>query len=256
MCIKNRVSDTSSGSIHVKYAADKKYKPTAAYDALVASSSAGAAPAAPALAATSRNVELHNAAQTTVVVSSSSSSYSAATSERHRRLLYATAKAERELAEARVRETRAELELGTSSIAGSVGRLNDVRSDGGNSVHARRRDDETAPPNDGDEAANEQPTSDRGNHYDQQVAVRGLERGTPPVVCGAVASQEGQPTGSNPPAGALGLARGEPPSESTPPTETATSSTTYVLQQNILNEGCNFGTAIAYSRQDTSIDVE
>ncbi len=165
------------------------------------------------------------------MVSSSSSSYSAATSERHRRLLYANAKAERELAEARVRETRAELELGTSSHAGSVGRLHDVRSDGGNSVHARRRDDETAPPNDGDEAADEQSTADRGNHYDQQVAVRGLERGTHPIFAGAIASQEGPPTGSTPPAGALGLERGEPPSETTPPTETAPPSTTHVLNK-------------------------
>ena len=197
MDISPLVSDTSSGSIYAKPAAEKKCKTTEAHDAQVAASSAGAAPAAPALAATSKNVELHNAAQAQVV-SSSSSSYSAATSERHRRLLYANAKAERELAEARVRETRAELELGTSSVAGSVGRLHDVRSDGGNSVHARRRDDETAPPNDGDEAADEQPTADRGNHYDQQVAVRGLERGTHPMFAGAVASQEGPPTGSTP----------------------------------------------------------
>ncbi len=180
MDISPLVSDTSSGSIYAKPAAEKKCKTTEAHDAQVAASSAGAAPAAPALAATSKNVELHNAAQAQVV-SSSSSSYSAATSERHRRLLYANAKAERELAEARVRETRAELELGTSSHAGSVGRLHDVRSDGGNSVRAKLRDDETAPPNDGDAAANEQPTTDRGNHYDQQVAVRGLERGTHPI---------------------------------------------------------------------------
>jgi hypothetical protein len=192
MDISPLVSDTSSGSIHVKYAADKKYKPTAAYDALVASSSAGAAPAAPALAATSKNVELHNAAQTTVMVSSSSSSYSAATSERHRRLLYANAKAERELAEARVLETRLELEMGTSSHAGSVGRLHDVRSDGGTSARARRRDDD-AGPNDHDEAADEQPTTDRGNHADLQVDVRGLERGTHPIFAGAVGLARGDP---------------------------------------------------------------
>ena len=93
MDISPLVSDTSSGSIYAKPAAEKKCKTTEAYDAQVAASSAGAAPAAPALAETSKNVELHNAAQAQVV-SSSSSSYSAATSERHRRLLYAKPKAE------------------------------------------------------------------------------------------------------------------------------------------------------------------
>ena len=82
--------------------------------------------------------------------------------------------------------------------------------------------------------------------------MRGLARGTHPILSGAVASQEGPPTGSNPPAGALG----EPPSEPKPPTETASSSTTFVLQQIRLNGGCNFGTAIANSRQYTHIAVE
>ncbi len=72
MDISPLVSDTSSGSIYAKPAAEKKCKTTEAHDAQVAASSAGAAPAAPALAATSKNVELHNAAQTTVVVSSNS----------------------------------------------------------------------------------------------------------------------------------------------------------------------------------------
>jgi hypothetical protein len=179
MDISPLVSDTPSGSTYAKPAAEKKCKTTEAYDAQVAASSAGAAPTAPALAATSKNVELHNAAQAQVV-SSSSSSYSAATSERHPRLVYASAKAKRELADARELETRLELEMGTSSHAGSVGRLHDVRSDGGASARARRRDDD-AGPNDYDEAAGEQPTTDRGNHYDQHVAVRGLEGGTHPM---------------------------------------------------------------------------
>ena len=41
-----------------------------------------------------------------------------------------------------------------------------------------------------------------------------------------------------------------------PKTETPSSSTTYVLNQNILNDGCNFGTAFAKSWQDTNIVVE
>ncbi len=195
----------------------------------MAASSAGAAPAAPALAATSKNVELHNAAQTTVVVSSNSSSYSAATSERHRRLLYANAKAERELAEARVLETRLELEMGTSSHAGSVGRLHDVRSDGGNSVRARRRDEEAVPSNDHDEAADEQPTTNRGNHDDRQVGVRGLERGTHPIFAGAV-SLAGRGPARN---GKCARPQKRRASYGTypHPTEAAPSSTTYVIDQ-------------------------
>mgnify|MGYP000043260985 CR=1 FL=1 len=225
MDISPLISDKSSGSIHVRYAADKKYKPSTAFDALLASSSAGPAPAAPALAATSRNVELHNAAQT-VTVSSSSSSYSAATSERHRRLLYANAKAQRELAEARVLETQLELEMGTSSHAGSVGRLQDVRSDGGNSARASRRDDEAVPSNDHDEAADEQPTTNRrdrsdtdaralarGTPSDQQIGVSALARGTHPIFTGAVALARGDPQES---VGVPALARGEPHSGTTP----------------------------------------
>ncbi len=70
MDISPLVSDTSSGSIYAKPAAEKKCKTTEAHDAQMAASSAGAAPAAPALAATSKNVELHNAAQAQMVSSS------------------------------------------------------------------------------------------------------------------------------------------------------------------------------------------
>ena len=56
--------------------------------------------------------------------------------------------------------------------------------------------------------------------------------------------------------GVPALARRPPPSGPTPPAETTSSSTTYVLSQNIMNDGCNFGTAIANSRQDTHIVVE
>ena len=201
MDISPLVSDTSSGSIYAKPAAEKKCKTTEAYDAQVAASSAGAAPAAPALAATSKNVELHNAAQT-VTVSSSSSSYSATTSERHRRLLYANAKAQRELCEARVLETQLELEMGTSSHAGSVGRLQDARSHGGNSASARRRDDEAVPSNDHDEAADVQPTTNRGDRSDtdargtpsdQHIGVSALARGMDPAANDAVAHARGVP---------------------------------------------------------------
>ena len=129
--------------------------------------------------------------------------------------------------------------------------LHDVRSDGGTSARARRRDDD-AGPNDHDEAADEQPTTDRGNHADLQVDVRGLERGTHPIFAGAVGLARGDPLT----VGVPGLERGGPPTEPTPHTETAPSSTTYALSQNLLSDGCNFGTTIANSRQDTHIAVE
>ncbi len=57
--------------------------------------------------------------------------------ERQRRAQLA--KAQLELAEARVTMAQAELDLATGSQAGSVGRLADVRSEGGQSARGRPR---------------------------------------------------------------------------------------------------------------------
>ena len=95
-----------------------------------------ATPAAPALVATFANLDLHNASQT--IVSSGSEIHSVTSStERQRRAQLA--KAQLELAEARVRMAQANLDLTTGSQAGSVGRLTDVRCEGGKSARARPR---------------------------------------------------------------------------------------------------------------------
>ena len=93
-------------------------------------------PAAPALVATYENVNAHNASQ--VNISSGSEILSvASTTERLRRAQLA--KAQLELAEARVKIIQAEMDLSAGSRAGSVGCLNDVKSEGGSSTRARPR---------------------------------------------------------------------------------------------------------------------
>ena len=110
-----------------------------------------ATPAVPALVATSQNVQLHNAIQ--IQVSSGSKVSVTSSTERQRRVdlarakrelaearaseAEATASAEREVADARVSEAQAEPDSAAGSPAGSVGRLNDVQSEGG-SIGARR----------------------------------------------------------------------------------------------------------------------
>ena len=240
------VSDTSSGGMHVKYAADKKYKPSAAFDALVASSSAGPAPAAPALAATSKNVELHNAAQAQVV-SSSSSSYSAATSERHRRLLYANAKAERELAEARVRETRAEARmLAPSDVCmtfvvteGILSTRDGVTTRQLLPTTATRQPTSSQQPTEATTTTNKSrcvASKEERTRFCPVLLPRKRDhlRALTLLLVRSVSHHRN-----------LHLRPKQPPHQQP-----------YVLQQNILNEGCNFGTALANSRQDTHIAVE
>ena len=111
--------------------------------------------------------------------------------ERHRSHLLARAK--RELAEARVNEAQAELDLGASSQAGSVGRLTDVRSEGGTSARARRRDDTAAPLIQLDEVAEEPPTTTRDPS--DLLGVRAPARGTPPLGVCAPAREAPPPDG-------------------------------------------------------------
>ena len=76
---------------------------------------------------------MHNANQ--INLSSGSEILSVASSaERQRRA--DLAKAKRELAEARVEEAQAQLDLVAGSQTGSIGRLTDVRSEGGTSARA------------------------------------------------------------------------------------------------------------------------
>ena len=93
-------------------------------------------PAALALLATLANVDAHNAATYNVSSGSEIQSVTSST-ERHRRAQLA--RAQLELAEARVNMAQAELDLTTGSRAGSVGRLTDVRSEDGASTTARQR---------------------------------------------------------------------------------------------------------------------
>jgi hypothetical protein len=117
----------SSGAT-IRSAQKKKLKFTPAELALVKST-----PAVPALVLTSQNVQLHNATQIHIGSGSEISVLSSTESQRRVEL----ARAKRELAEARatvtearVSEAQAELDLSAGSQAGSVGRLNDVRSEG------------------------------------------------------------------------------------------------------------------------------
>ena len=136
---------------------------------------ANATPAVPALVATSQNVKLHNATQNQL---SSGSEVSVISSiERQRRYDLARAKrelaeirvqeadelarverelaqrrtrAQRELAEARVNEAQTRLALSSGSRSGSVGRLDDVRSEGGASARVDHATDvRTLPPQGG-----------------------------------------------------------------------------------------------------------
>ena len=90
-----------------------------------------ATPAVPALVATHANIDLHNASQTIVSSGSEVQSVTSST-ERLRRAQF-------EMAEARVMMAQANLDLATGSQAGSVGRLADVTSEGGNLTRARPR---------------------------------------------------------------------------------------------------------------------
>ena len=159
---------SGSSSATAKAAPTKKFKPT---------------PAVPALVATFSNVEMHNANQTQGSSESEISVVSSA--ERHNRLLLARAK--RELAEARVHEAQAELDFVTSSRAGSVGRLTDVRSEGGSSVRAPRRTDAAASLTQLDEVAEEPPTTTTTRNVTDGYSdgARAPARGTPPSDCDA-----------------------------------------------------------------------
>ena len=95
-----------------------------------------ATPAAPALVATHANISLHNASQTIV---SSGSEVQSVTSSTERLRREKLAKAKFENAERRVMMAQANLDLAIGSQAGSVGRLVDATSEGGNSTRARPR---------------------------------------------------------------------------------------------------------------------
>ena len=152
---------SSSGSTVLLPAPTKKHKFAPAQDAR-----ANATHAVPALVATSQNVRLHNASQ--IQVSSGSEISVASSVGRQRRYDLARAKrelaeirvqeadelarverelaqrrtrAQRELAEARVTEAQSRLELSAGSRSGSVGRLDDVRSEGGVSARVDRTTD-------------------------------------------------------------------------------------------------------------------
>ena len=141
----------SSGSV-VKPVPTKKLKANAA----PSSAQAGLA----ALVATSQNAELHNAIQT--VISSGSEISIVSSAERRRRCDLAQAKleqaeqrvrevkelarAERELADARAAAAQSKLDLSAGSQASSIGRLDDVRSEGGCSTRVRRTADSGASP--------------------------------------------------------------------------------------------------------------
>ena len=101
---------------------------------------------APALIATFEDVSQHNSAAIHMSISSGSEILSVTSSkERQRRVQLAKAREETarlrlELAEAREAVAQTELDHTlASSEAGSVGRLADVRSDGGTSTRARQR---------------------------------------------------------------------------------------------------------------------
>ena len=145
---------SSSGSTVLQPAPTKKQKFAPAAEAR-----ANATLAVPALVATSQNVKLHNASQTQLSYGSDVSVISSI--ERQRRYDLARAKRElaelrvqeadelahverelaqrrtrtqRELAEARVNEAQTRLALSSGSRTGSVGRLDDVRSESEASV--------------------------------------------------------------------------------------------------------------------------
>ena len=115
------LNSSGSSSATAKAAPMKRMRPT---------------PAAPALVATFANVDAHNAGQVNV---SSGSEILSVTSSTERLRRAQLARAQLELAEARVKVAQAELDLASGSQAGSVGRLTDVRSEGGNSGRARPR---------------------------------------------------------------------------------------------------------------------
>ncbi len=134
--LKN-ISDSSASITGIPPAAPNKYRFTPAEKALV-----NATPALPALVVTSKNIQLRSAAQ--IQVSSGSEISVASSIERQRR--FDLARAKRELAEARVAEAQAGLDLAAGSKARSVTCLDDVRSEGGNSARAQRITDVGASP--------------------------------------------------------------------------------------------------------------
>ena len=113
-----------------------------------------ATPALGALVATSENVRLHTATQ--IAISSGSEISIISSAERQRRYdadrakfelaerRLSKAQAECELAEARIAMNQSRDQLSAGSQAGSIGRLDDVRSEGGVSTRARRSTDSVA----------------------------------------------------------------------------------------------------------------
>ena len=126
------------------------------------------------------NVELHTAAQTIAGSGSSISVTSSASRQRRADI----ARAKRELAEARLEELQADLELAAGSQAGSVGRrMDDVRSEVG-SIRGPSRDESTDPllllHTD---VAQEQQNTTRGDPTPNQFeVVFSLEREVPPSI--------------------------------------------------------------------------
>ena len=186
-------------------------------------------PAAPALVATYANVNAHNASQVNV---SSGSEILSVTSSTERLRRAQLARAQLELAEARVKVAQAELDLASGSQAGSVGRLTDVRSEGGNSARARPRSsaDLAAPLIQLEESEERVPETGTLPTLQESNEEHLSPKGESALTSLELLSPKGE-RASNP-------------------------SHTFVLNQNIINDGCNFGTATANSWQETHAAVE
>ncbi len=239
----------SSGSINAHETDPKKHKFNMAELALL-----NASPALPALVATP--LEVRSPVQ--IQVSSGSEISLISTAERQRR--YDVARLKRELAESRVEEAQAKLDLSAGSKAGSIACLDDVRSEGGNSGRAQRTTDMGASllqgrlPHTTSPATSADPferlyTLEQTNIVPSTNTVAsplqgGLSLvGTSPLQGGL--SQSTSPLQGGLPKSASPLQGGLPPTN------------TFTINQTVVNnDGCKFGTVSTSNQHETQIAVE
>ena len=124
------LNSTTSGSVCARENDPKKVRLTLAEAANI--------PVAPALVA---RATASNEVRTPTARASSSSSGVSVISTAERKKRFEMARLRRELAESRIEEEQAKIDLDAGSKAGSIARLDDVRSEGGDSGPAQRTTD-------------------------------------------------------------------------------------------------------------------
>ncbi len=184
----------------------------------------------------------------TARASSSSSGVSViSTAERKKR--FEMARLRRELVESRIEEEQAKIDLDAGSKAGSIARLDDVRSEGGDSGPAQRTTDMAVPLLQGRSPHPTSPATlaeSSNRHYtSEQTTIVPITSTVASPLQGGLPLLEAMPLQGGLPESASPLKGGLPPTN------------TFTINQTVVNnDGCNFGTVSTTNHHDTQVVVE